>query len=300
MMYLATDPRASLAPAAAKAPVPTAFQGAEYACFREQEPTERDALHETWYARGQNLVVAYSDCRAGAELTRSAQPDEYVLMIPDRDAAVIVEAEGERREVEGFSIVMIPPGTSRITVQRDARLVRFFTTQSADLAALCSNAESYASPDPNVPPFQPWPTPKGGYRLRSYSLDVPKQPGRFGRIFRCSTIMVNFLDGYDGPRDVAKLSPHHHDDFEQYSLVLSGAYTHHLRWPWTPDMRIWREDEHVTCGTPSVTVIPPPSIHTSQAMDAGFNQLVDIFSPPRHDFSDKPGWVLNAGDYPMP
>ena len=298
-MYDKSDPRASLAGAPTKPPAFTAYAPADYLRFYERSPQTDDALSNTWFGRGQNAVIAYSETKAGATFARRGQIDEWVLLLPDADAAVELTVAGRAHAIAGGTITFVPPGDSTLKVESGGRVVRLFTTQSPDLAMRSVNADAYAQPRPNIPPFQAWPTPDG-FKVRTYSLDVADEPGRFGRIWRCTTFMVNFLPPNHGPRDITKLSPHHHDDFEQYSLALQGAFMHHMRWAWTPDMTMWREDQHEICGTPSVAVIPPPAIHTTRALDPGLNQLVDIFSPPRVDFSLKRGWVLNADDYPMP
>ncbi len=300
-MFHASDPRATLgaAPKAA-AKAATEFAGAEYARFYAETPQEQGDFGRTWYARGQNFILGHSDVAAGGVLTRKGQVDEYCIIIPDAATKVQVKTATETVDIPGFSIVFVPPGDSTITVSTGGRIARLFSSQSADLAALCSNAASYAKPHPNLPPFQPWPEPPAGWRVRHYSLEIKGEQGRFGRIFRCTTLMVNFLDPRIGLRDITKLSPHHHDDFEQGSYVIDGAFVHDIRWPWTPDMNVWRDDEHELLAAPSLTIIPPPSVHTSRSVLPGFNQMIDIFSPPRVDFSEKPGWVLNADDYPMP
>jgi len=302
-MYNSSDPRASLAPqpsGTAQSAAATRFAAAEYARFYADPPQVSDSFSRQWYARGQNFVLVYIEAESGATFSRADQPDEYVVLLPDASTAVAVECQGQQHALPGYTIAFVPPGSSRIVVEKPGRVVLMFTTRSADLCALCGNAASYAEAHPHIPPFEAWPEPVGGMKFRPYSLDVPEVPGRFGRIWRCTTFMVNFLPAQFGPRDVTKLSPHHHDSFEQASLALEGSFMHHIRWPWTPNLHAWRADDHEHCGSPSLAVIPPPAIHTSRGLDEGANQLVDVFSPPRMDFSLKPGWVLNEADYPMP
>ncbi|MGI5149753.1 hypothetical protein ACQEVC_26015 [Plantactinospora sp. CA-294935] len=300
MAYDSSDLRSTLPSSTATATAPERFSGSEHVRFRDLTPVEKTGDVSTWYARGQNFVVGYSELDGTTTFGRAGQPDEYVVLLADAGLAATVRAPGEEVSASGQTMLVVPPGDSTVTVTGKGRVLRLLTTRSADVAALAANAESYAEPHENIPPFQPWPEPVGGYRVRSYDLTVPPLANPPFRLYRCTTFMVNFIDPKQGPRDPAKLSPHKHDDFEQCSIVLAGEYVHHIRWPWTTNKANWRADEHETVLAPAVTVIPPPSLHTSEAVGPGTNHLIDVFCPPRFDFSAMEGWVFNADDYPAP
>ncbi|WP_284035482.1 hypothetical protein [Neobacillus sp. 114] len=298
-MFDTEDPRSKLNNQTSKTNT-TQFAGTEYGKFYELAPVESDDYTKTWWHRGQNFFLAYSEASEGSMFFRKYQQDEYVILLPDKESQAIVKVGDTETISEGYSLIIVPPGESEVKVTKGGRVIRLFTTVNSDLAELPYNKSSYKNDHPNVALFQPWPNPPSGSKVRVYSLNVPKKEGRFGRIWRCSTFMVNFLEPNYGPRDPSKLSPHAHDDFEQCSLALEGEFVHHIRWPWTTDMTQWRADEHESCGSPSATVIPAQAIHTSQAINPNLNQLVDIFCPPRIDFSKQEGWVLNADEYPIP
>lgn len=298
-MYDKSDPRASLKNESDKSKKVehTEFADSKHVKMKESTPMESSLGTKTWWSRGQNFYLAYSEAVDGETFERKDQVDEYVVLLPDKNSRAVVTWDNQDTDVDGFSLVVVPKGASKITLKKGGRIVRLFTIRNNDLADLPINKSAYDEADPNVTPFQPWAESPLGSKVRVYSLDIPEEEGRFGRIFRCSTFMVNCLYPYDGPRE--KLSPHHHDDFEQCSLLLEGEFVHHLRWPWTPDKSQWRPDEHEHCEGPAVTIMPAGVIHTSEPVGSGTNVLVDIFCPPRVDFSNQPGWVLNEKDYPL-
>lgn len=298
--YAADDIRSKLAAAAPTVAIDpsTPIKPSQWIEFLMHEPTETaENGSRTWLARSATLVVAYTEAKAGDVLARIGQPDEYAVLQYSGSAPVRVSADGQTVDVDEEAFVVVPPGDSAIEVLGDGILIRLFSIVADDLREVVLNAAAYAEPDQRAAPLGAWPDPVDGYRLRVYRLaDTPIAEGRFGRIFRTTNLMVNFLAEEPTPRDPVRLSPHYHDDFEQISLAVKGRFVHHIRYPWGPDSTQWRADESREIATPSICVIPPPTIHTTQGVGP-HQQLIDIFSPPRVDFSTS-GWVLNAADYP--
>jgi len=272
---------------------------AAYHDFTERAPDETGDGAEHWYAPATNFVVATSKVEAGARLVTTANPDEHCLVLPTGASSVTVTAGGETTTAHENTLVVIPPGDSVIEVLTAGYVHRVFSNVSPTYA----RTKVFALPTyPAAPvaPAVPWPDPVGGFKLRRYALAELTHLDGVQRTFRTTNMMIKLAPAKNERRSPAAMSPHTHDDFEQASLVVHGEWVHHVRHPWGRDIADWRDDEHHKVGSPSVTIIPPHAIHTSQSIGPELNQLVDIFAPPRVDFSLTPGKVTNADEYPMP
>ncbi|MCH1881348.1 hypothetical protein [Agrococcus sp. ARC_14] len=302
-VYAADDPRSQLGvdAAATRAVGDDVLPFQHYELDRSAHAASTDRGSRTWVVRAQNVVVAWTELVAGDALERQ-DVDEVMLLVLSAAGPVEVETDDERVAVEAMGIVIVPPGRWRISTAGDARVLRLHATSASDLLELAVNRELYEPAPASIAKQAPWPPPRGGDRLRVYAdlEDIEQSPDRMGRIFRNRHVMVNVLYPRVGPRDPRALSPHDHDDFEQLSIAYEGTYVHHIRAHWGKDRTQWRADEHVVSASPSIAVIPPPLVHTSEAVGDAANCMVDVFAGPRADFSARPGWVLNAADYPEP
>ena len=262
----------------------------------EEPPQVTGAGFRSWITRGRNFAIVYTEAKAGKQVA-GAFVDEQVIYIVEGRLRIVAGDESAVLEGEGLAIA--PPGVCVITPDEDAAFIQVVTDAEA-IAERAANAGSYADGAPEVTATDPWPMPTDGYRLRTYPLAEIYASGGMVNAFRTRKLMVVPYARFLEPRDPTALTPHSHADFEQGSVALEGEWIHHLRVPWTANRHDWRPDVSLELSSPSTTVISAGVIHTSEGVAGEGMRLVDVFGPPRVDFSLRPGVVRNAEAYPMP
>ena len=261
----------------------------------EEAPRLVGAGVRSWITRGANFAVVCSLGDGGATLGGAAKDEQFVYALGG-GVRVAAGTSSESLGIEDLAI--LPPGEWTLRFERPGQVVQLITADET-LAKQAPNAARYADGAPEVAPVEPWPEPVGGYRLRRYSTLDAYARGGLVHAFRTRKLMIVPYARFLEPRDETALTPHSHADFEQGSVGLEGEWVHHLRVPWTANRRHWRPDLHLQVGSPSTLIIPAGVIHTSQGIAGEGMRLVDVFAPPRVDFSER-GFVDNAADYPMP
>ncbi len=266
--------------------------------FDQHPPTEHAGARR-WLARGQNFSVEWvAASRPGASLDIHSAHETLLLLF---GAGARITAAAASVEASPRSVCILPPGPVAVVLDAGA-CCAVLASQRFDIdAATALNQSNYLKPDPRIlpatPAYQRRQKPGGVVIIDIDHIAAPVDNPRL-KMLQSATLSINWVD-YDGPRDREALSPHSHADLEQGSLALAGQFVHHLREPWGRNAKLWRDDRHLTVGSPSLLVVPLNMVHTTEGIAAGQHLLIDVFSPPRHDFIAK-GWVANAADYAAP
>ena len=222
-----------------------------------------------------------------------------MVLLPDVGATI----EGGARSVDlkARSVAIVPAGEFWIQLAGAGTCCVLKSNSGETDGAAVANRATYAKADPRVAPFGPPYLRRADHgAIRVFDIDAVQAPKDNPRLkmLQSATMSINWVE-YDGPRDRKALSPHSHKDFEQGSLALAGEFRHHLRVEWGSNANLWQDDLHVAASSPSVLIIPPEIIHTSEGVNGGRHLLIDIFSPPRKDFIAK-NWIANASEYQAP
>jgi hypothetical protein len=227
-----------------------------------------------------------------------ASDEETMILLFDGNGTIA--GGGTHSNTPRRSLSILPAGAYEIGLAGAARGC-ILSTSRTDTPSAPLNAASYRAPDARVAPVgPPWPRTGDASTVQTFEIDKVKAPADNPRLkmFQSATMSINWVD-YDGPRNRTALSPHAHRDFEQASLAVAGDFMHHLRVEWSKNADEWRDDAHRFAGSPSVLVVPPELIHTTEGVNGGHHLLIDIFAPPRRDFIAK-SWMLNASAYRDP
>src|SRR5690606_24190343 len=126
----------------------TPIKPSQWIEFLSHEPTAvGEHGSRSWTARAANLVLTYTEAKAGDIFSLAAHPDEYAVLQYSESAAIRVAAGDSSAEVAEEAFVVVPPGDSSIEVLRDGVLIRLFSAVADDLRESSLNADSYLTPD---------------------------------------------------------------------------------------------------------------------------------------------------------
>lgn len=274
------------------------MRNCEIVDFRTCNDGRKGATHRV--ARGQNFYVELIRGNAGSSVAIPIK-SAYEMMVLLPDVAAAIQGGTQTVDANPRSIAIIPAGSFSIRLAGSGTCCVLSSDPGEAASAAVVNAAAYTKPDPRVVPFSPPYHRRSGHDvIRIFDIDAvpaPKDRPRL-KMLQSATISINWVE-YHGPRDRKTLSPHSHKDFEQGSLALAGEFLHHLRTEWGSNAELWQDDLHVSASSPSLLIIPPEIIHTSEGVNDGHHLLIDIFSPPRRDFIAK-NWVANAAEYAAP
>jgi quercetin dioxygenase-like cupin family protein len=271
------------------------FREPSIGAWYQETPQQEGAGWRRWITRAANFAIVYTEGTAGAALQDRFADEHFAFALT---GGVGVTAGADRVTLGEEDLAVVPPGECTLHFERAGILVQVVTAEES-LVAAAPNGATYADGAKEVARAEPWPEPVAGYRLRTYSTRAGYARGGMVHAYRTRKLMIVPYERFLVPRDETQLTPHAHADFEQASVALEGKWLHHLRVPWTANRLHWRPDRTIEIDSPSVTIIPAGVIHTSQGIAGEGMRLIDVFSPPRADFSQR-GWVDNAADYPMP
>ncbi len=271
------------------------FRDPSIGAYYQEQPQQAGEGWRRWITRAANFAIIYTEGTAGASLSDHFADEHFLYSLAEASASG--QAQIKPPWVRRASPSCRPESAPFISA-RAATAVQVVTARESPVAA-AANAATYAGGAKEVAPVEAWPEPLGGYKVRTYATRAGYARGGLVHAYRTRKLMIVPYERFLVPRDETQLSPHAHADFEQVSVALEGEWLHHLRVPWTINRQHWKPDRTVEIGSPSVTVHPGGRDPHSQGIAGAGMRLIDVFSPPRADFSQR-GLVDNADEYPMP
>lgn len=249
-------------------------------------------------ARAQNFSVESIETeKDGLSVSHASEFESFVLF--PFVGATISTAHGHAKALAN-SAVILPIGQAELRLDAPGTCY-VLTPLDAEGDEHALNRAIYARRNSAVAPIGPLHRRLNDDRsVRVYEIDKVQASAARPRLkmLQSTALSINWIE-YTGPRDRTTLSPHSHTDFEQGSLAIRGDFIHHLRAEWGSNADEWLNDSHLPAPSPSLMVIPPTIIHTTEGVGPGKHLLIDVFCPPRRDFIES-GWVANSSEYEAP